>query len=184
MIAKDRKQNVDSRVASVQSRKKNPKQSHSQSIKYHNAGRTFTISPRHRRFYLGLWCISNICASVEGMWSSCGGRSNSRGVDQGLTLFHNSLLNHVAAPSCSGKVLHVALKCQNVPLSVFKKGVAWQKKKERILRWEEVAIPGNIHLCPSCCSWNEQIWCIRVLLQRNVLHTPSTAFYMLAQSRM
>lgn len=46
-----------------------------------------------------------------------------------------------------------------------------KKKKKRILRWEEVAIPGNIHLCPLCYSWNEEIWCIRVLLQRNVLHT-------------
>lgn len=113
---------------------KKKKQSHSQSIKYHNAGRTLRISPRHRRFYFSLWCISNICASVEGIWSSCGGRSNSRGVDQGLKLFHNSLLNLVAAPSCSGMVLHAALKCQNVPLSVSKKGVAWQKKKEL---WDE-----------------------------------------------
>lgn len=112
------------------------KKSHSQSIKYHNAGRTLRISPRHRRFYLGLWCISNICASVEGIWSSCGGRGNSRGVDQGLTLFHNSLLNLVAAPSCSGKVLQVTLKCQTVPLTVFKKGVAWQKKKKKEL-WDE-----------------------------------------------
>lgn len=124
--------NVDSRTP-IKSRLKHKNwlfnESCSQSIKYHNAGKAFSISPRHRRFYLGLQSIFNICVSVKGNWNHCGGRSNSRG---SVRHFHNKLLNVVPAPNRSAKVLHFARSCKNVPLRVFKTPCGKKIKKDTL----------------------------------------------------
>lgn len=48
----------------------------------------------------------------------------------------------------------------------LKKQNRQNKKKQKKTLWDEKKL--LFHLCPSHCSWNEQIGCTRVLLQRNV----------------